>query len=83
MRMATATSAILRVDLNSRGSWDVALPDGSEPVTCETMEQARRVAYEIAAGRRPCELIVCDAYHRVLHRELVDGSGHRLIGFRA
>jgi len=25
------------------------------------------------AHARPCELIVHDAYHRVLHRELIDG----------
>ena len=81
--MGTATSMIVRVDLNSRGSWDVALPDEGRPVPCETLEQARRVAYETAAGRHPCELVVCDAYHRVQHRELVDGSGHKLISLRS
>jgi hypothetical protein len=44
-----------------------------DPVTCETFDDARRVAYRRAARARPCELIVHDAYHRVLHRELIDG----------
>ena len=82
MLMQTASSVTVRVDLNGHGGWDVALPDDSEPVTCETLEQARRVAYENAANRNPCELIVCDAYHRVLHRELVSGGGHKLTRFR-
>ncbi len=78
----TATSLQVRVDLNARGGWDVALSDDSKPVTCATLEEARRVAYERAAHRRPCELIVYDAYHRVLHRELVDGGGHRVTRLR-
>jgi len=43
-------------------------------VTCETFDEAQRVAYLCATHRRPCELIVCDAYHRVLHHELIDAD---------
>ena len=57
----------VRVDRNGRGEW------GREPVTCETLDDARRVAYLCAAHRRPCEPIVCDAYHRVLHDEFING----------
>ena len=57
----------VRVDRTGRGAWEVAMPDQRELVTCETLDDARRVAYLCAARRRPCELIVCDAYHRVLH----------------
>lgn len=83
VRMGTTMTAVaIRVDLNRRGGWDVGLPDASEPVTCATLDEARRVAYESAADRHPCELIVYDAYHRVLHRELVDGERHRLTRLR-
>ena len=51
------------------------MPDQRERVTCETLDDARRVAYLCAARRRPCELIVCDAYHRVLHHEFINGRG--------
>ncbi|MGO9900883.1 MAG: hypothetical protein ACLP0J_14595 [Solirubrobacteraceae bacterium] len=34
-------------------------------VSCETLEEAERVAYICAAYQQPCEL-ACDAYHRVL-----------------
>ena len=63
------------VDRTGRGAWGVAMPDQRERVTRETLESARRVAYLCAARRRPCELVVCDAYHSVLHRELINGHG--------
>jgi hypothetical protein len=65
----------VRVDRTGRGAWAVAMPGRQQPVTCETLDDARRIAYLSAAPRRPCELIVCDAYHCVLHRELIDGHG--------
>ncbi len=34
--------------------------------SCETLEEAERVAYICAAYPQPCELVACDAYHRVL-----------------
>ena len=69
--------ATVRVDISARGVWEVALPDRRERMTCETFEEARRVAHRCAADRRPSELIVCDAYHRVVHRELIDGRERR------
>jgi len=72
-RRAAMSPVTVRVDRTRRGAWEVAMPDGRELVTCETLEDAERVAYLCAARRRPCELIVCDAYHRVLHRVLIDG----------
>jgi hypothetical protein len=41
---------------------------------CGTLTDAKRAAYQCAAGRHPCEPVVRDAYHRVLHRELIDGD---------
>jgi hypothetical protein len=60
----------VHVDMSVRGAWEVALPD-RERVRCETLEDASRVAYRCATDRRPCELIIRDAYHRVLQRQLV------------
>lgn len=64
----------VRVDITARGAWEVVLSDVGEHVTCETLEEASRVAHRYALDRRPCELIVCDAYHRVLERELIRGA---------
>jgi hypothetical protein len=66
------TLTTVRVDMSIRGAWEVALSDPGERVTCQTLEEASNVAYRRAADRRPCELILCDAYHRVVHRELLD-----------
>jgi hypothetical protein len=65
----------VHVDLNVCGAWEVALSDQREHLTCRTFEEASRLAYRCAADRRPCELIVRDAYHRVLHRELMKVGG--------
>ena len=72
--MPTATSWMVRVDRDWRGAWEVALPQPCERVRCETLGEARRVARLYAAQRCPCELIVRDAYHRVLQHELIDGD---------
>jgi hypothetical protein len=74
----------VRVDLGVRGAWEVALSDGGDPVTCTTIEEASRVAHRYAADRRPCELIVCDAYHRVVQRELIKSAerGRRITSRR-
>ncbi len=63
------------VDLDGRGTWEVAIPDRPDHLVCQTFADARRVAYAYATRRRACELIVRDAYHRVLQRELLDGVG--------
>jgi hypothetical protein len=41
----------VRVDISVRGAWEVALSDPGERVTCETLEEASRVAYRCAADR--------------------------------
>ena len=61
----------MRVDLAGRGVWEVALPGRGSRLRCATLEEAMLVASQYASRRRPCELIVCDAYHRVLRRELL------------
>jgi hypothetical protein len=68
------------VDRTVHGSWEIAMLDEREPVMCKTLEEASRVAYRCAADRRPCELIIRDAYHRVLRHELVGMGGPRTCG---
>jgi hypothetical protein len=67
----------VRVDRTVHGSWEIAVPDEPEPLMCKTLEEASRLAYTCAADRRPCELIVCDAYHRVLRHEQIGTGGQR------
>jgi hypothetical protein len=62
----------VRVDLNRHGAWDITLPNQLDPINCGSLHEARRVAYRLAAGWHPCEVVMCDAYHRVVHRELID-----------
>ncbi len=62
----------VRVDLNRHGSWDITLPVQLDPINCRSLYEARRVAYRLAAGWRPCEVVICDAYRRVVHRQLID-----------
>ena len=69
------TGQTVHVDLNGRGVWEVALPDQPDRVSCGTLEEASRLAHRCAAERRPCELVVRDAYHRVLDCEQVNVRG--------
>jgi hypothetical protein len=62
----------LCIDPDGRGAWDLVISEEMEHVSCATLDDAKRVAYRRAADRRPCELIVRDAYHRVIGRELID-----------
>jgi hypothetical protein len=65
----------VHVDHSVGGSWEIALSDRREPVVCKSLEEASRTAYWCAAERHPCELVVRDAYHRVLRHELIDVGG--------
>jgi hypothetical protein len=64
-----AESLTVRVELDRRGVWKVELPDRPEPVMCASLDEACGVAHRCAAALNPCEIIVFDAYHRVLQRE--------------
>ncbi len=70
-RGVPAGTRTVRVDLGRAGGWEVALPDQRELVRCRTLDEAQRVAYHCASHEHPCEVVVFDAYHRVLRRELV------------
>ena len=72
--MNRTTPSTVWVDPNGRGTWDVAVPDEPRHLTFQTLEAARNVAHRSAASRQPCELIVHDAYHRVIQREIIDGD---------
>jgi hypothetical protein len=73
-------SATVCIDRNWRGQWEVGLDELTEQQRCATLDEARRVAHQMAAGRRPCELVVRDAYHRVIGRELIEGGVDRTGG---
>ncbi len=62
----------VRVDLDRHGAWEVTLPVQLDPINCGSLYEARRVAYRLAAGWHPCEVVIWDAYHRVVHRQLID-----------
>ncbi len=64
----------VNVDRGCRGGWKVDMPDQHKPVSCETLGDAKRIAYLYAAERQPCQLVIRDAYHRVVRRELIDGE---------
>ncbi|MGZ4184706.1 MAG: hypothetical protein ACXVUE_15895 [Solirubrobacteraceae bacterium] len=62
------------IDPDGRGCWEVALTRDGGHIACKTLDDARRVAYRSAGQDRPCELIVRDAYHRVIERRVLDAD---------
>ena len=72
-----ADPIVVRVQHALGGRWEVVLPDRRRGITCETLDEARRIAYLAVTRVRPCELIVRDAYHRVAHREVINARENR------
>ncbi len=66
-------SLTVRVRRGARGQWEVVLPGRRRPLRCRDLDEARRVAYVFAERSRPCEVVVHDAYHRVVRRDLING----------
>jgi hypothetical protein len=66
-------AVVVRVKHDGGGGWQVAAPD-RDRITCQTLADARGAAYAAVARSERCELIVHDAYHRVLARELVNAD---------
>jgi hypothetical protein len=69
--MNNTQSITVSVDPDGRGAWEVTVRNELSRVGCQTLEDARKVAYRSASGRRPCELVVRDAYHRVIQRTVI------------
>ena len=63
----------VNVEYNHHGAWKIGLPDG-EPLVCETLQEALRMAYLFAVKRSPCELTVHDAYHRLILHRVIDAD---------
>ena len=62
-----------------RGRWEVVTPDRMGPILCETLEDARKIAYLALAHAQDCELIVRDAYNRIIEHESITGRRSRPI----
>jgi hypothetical protein len=67
-----ATPAIVRVQHHPRGHWEVITPDRCGRISCETFDDARRIAFLTVAHGHSCELIIRDAYNRIVEHELID-----------
>ena len=72
-RPARTPPIIVCVQHHPRGRWEVLAPGRRGRISCETLEDARRIAYLSVAHAHDCELIVRDAYNRVVEHELIDG----------
>lgn len=65
------------------GRWEVITPDRRGPILCETLDDARRIAYLAVAHAQDCELIVRDAYNRIIEHESIQAQRSRPIGGRS
>lgn len=72
-RSVRGTPIVVCVVHHPRGRWEIVAPNRRGRISCETLDDARRIAYLSIPRGRDCELIVRDAYHRVLEHELIDG----------
>jgi hypothetical protein len=58
----------VRVEMNRRGGWELTVDGEHTRIVCATLADAKRQARSIV-GTRPSELIVRDAYHRLIEHE--------------
>jgi len=65
---------LIQVAPDQHGGWEVRVPNQPECHVCKTVEDARRWSYEYAKDAGPCELVVRDAYHRVMRHEPLGAS---------
>ena len=63
-----AVEIIVRVAMNRRGAWELTVTDEPTRIVCATLADAKRRARSIAR-KRPSELIIRDAYHRLVEHE--------------
>ena len=67
------SSRTISVNANGCGGWEITPPLQADPtITCGSLNEARRAAYRLAADLHPCEIVTCDAYHRVVYRKFID-----------
>jgi hypothetical protein len=59
---------IVLIDMIPRGAWEVKLSTKRTGIICGTLADAKDQARR-SIGRRPSEVIIRDAYHRVLEYE--------------
>ncbi len=70
--LAPSDGRVVYVNFDGHGKWTVALVPSADVARCSTFNDAARVGGRWAEQRRPdCELLVHDAYHRVVERPLV------------
>ncbi len=62
---------MVSVHLNRHGNWEITLPAKHDPISYGTLDEAGLEAYRLAAHWYPCEIVMFDAYHRVVHRKSI------------
>jgi hypothetical protein len=59
------------VDPGPAGNWLITVPGQSRVIAGDMLSDAIRQARRIAETDTSCQLVVRDAYHRVIHRQFV------------
>jgi hypothetical protein len=64
----------VRIDPGPAGKWMITFADRPQLVAGKSLNETIELARRLAEPRPPAELIVCDAYHRVIQRERCGGA---------
>jgi hypothetical protein len=73
-RALVTRAPTISVDADRCGGWRLTPPLKADSITYESLSEARRAAYRLAADLRPCQIVTFDAYHRVVHRKFIDSE---------
>jgi hypothetical protein len=60
---------LIEIQRRRGDEWEVAVSSRQQRLICPTFQEAARRGYQLAADEADCEVVVHDAYHRVVRRE--------------
>lgn len=67
-------TTLIQIQRRRGNEWEVSIPSRHEQLICNSFQEAARRGYQLAAGEADCEMLVHDAYHRVVRRERLRGA---------
>ncbi len=63
------TTTLIQIQRRRGNEWEVSIPSRQQQVICQSFQEASRRGYQLAATEPECDMVVHDAYHRVVRRE--------------
>ena len=71
------SATLIQIQRRRGNEWEVSIPSRHHRVICNSFQEAAKRGYQLAASEAECDVVLHDAYHRVVRRERVRGDRAR------